>query len=108
MNKPGTSKAPIIIIIIILLAAAGVYFYMNSTPEGGGSSLITDGGMTSDASLAGSKVLILLNQISSLTIDTTLFKSAVYNSLVDHTVPIYEQNIGKPNPFLYTVRPRAK
>lgn len=108
MSKQGNSKAPIIITILIILVGAGIYFYLNSTPVDSETALISSDPGATEASVAGSKVLVLLNQISSLKIDTALFKSPVYNSLVDHTVPIYEQDIGKPNPFLYTLPPRAK
>jgi hypothetical protein len=107
MNKPSSSKTPIVILVIILLIGAGFYFYTNATPSDT-NSLTSDDSSTSEAALAGSKVLTLLNQITSLKIDTSLFKSPVYTSLMDHTVPIYEQPVGKPNPFLYTLPPRAK
>ncbi len=34
-----------------------------------------------------------------LKIDPAIFDAPVYRSLVDHTVTVVEQNVGKPNPF---------
>ena len=45
------------------------------------------------------RVLSLLNQINSLKIDTSIFNSLVYRSLVDYSITIPEQNVGRPNPF---------
>ena len=98
MQKKSNSKT-IIALIVILVIAAGVYFYLNGAPTDSDTLLTEESGLTNDANAAGARVLTLLNQISSLKIDTALFQSSVYASLVDHTVPIYEQNVGKENPF---------
>ena len=98
MQKPNSSKT-IIAVIAILIIAGGAYFYFSGTPTDTGS-LITEES-SSDAALVGSRVLVLLNQINSLKIDSKFFTSEVYSSLVDHTVPIYEQNVGKSNPFFH-------
>ncbi len=110
-NKPNmqktSSKTSIIVLVIVLIAGAGLYFYMSGTPADDGL-LVEEGAVGSgDASAAGSRVLLLLNQISSLKIDNGFFASPVYSSLVDHTVPIYEQNVGKANPF-YNPNPRPR
>ncbi len=99
------SKKTIYIIIALVVAAAGVYFYTMGTPTDPDAGLTPDG-VTSEADLVGTRVLTLLNQIKVLNVDAGFFKTAAYSSLVDHTVPIYEQSVGKSNPF-YNPRPTA-
>ena len=92
------SKTPIIILIVVLILAGVAYFYYTGTPKDTSASLTTTA-QNSAAAAEGAKVLALLNQISSLQIDTSLFTSPVYQSLVDHTVQVIPQNVGRPNPF---------
>lgn len=100
MQPKPTSKKPIIIAIVILLILGGYYFFSTGNPTDDATFVEgTTAGVDSEASGRGAKILSLLNQISSLEIDSTFFSSPVYSSLVDHTVPIYEQNVGKDNPF---------
>lgn len=107
-NQNPSSKKSIIIIIVCVVLAGLAYFYFAGTPKDDGSFVTTDANASSEAAIAGAQILSLLNQINSLKIDPALFKSPVYSSLVDHTVPIYPQNIGKKNPFFYTPAPKAK
>jgi hypothetical protein len=107
--QKSSSKKPLIIGIILIVAAVFAYFYFTGTPEDTTGLVQSDNLAASDASVAGARVLTLLNQISSLQIDTTFFASPIYQSLVDHTVPIYEQEVGKTNPFYVApARPRAR
>lgn len=98
MQKQNSNKT-ILIIIALLILGVGAYFYFTGTPTDTDPGLALEGGVSSDASLVGGRVLVLLNQIKVLKIDSEFFRSPAYSSLVDHTVPIYEQNVGKPNPF---------
>ncbi len=96
--QKSSSKKIIIILVVVLVLGAGVYFYMSGSPHDD-SSLVTTDTTAGDPEI-GAHVLTLLHQISSLKIDTSLFTSQAYSSLVDHTVPIYDQGVGKQNPFL--------
>ncbi len=100
MNNNKSSSTKSIIIFIAVIVVAGLlffYFLGNKTPDSN-SSIDTEGG-SSETQIAGARVLTLLNQVSSLKIDKSLFDSASYRSLVDYTVNIPEQNVGRPNPF---------
>lgn len=94
-------KSPKTLIIITIIVAIGTlaYFYFNGSSEDT-SSLLTGEKPTSEVTDHTARILTLLNQTSSLKIDPELFKSAVYQSLVDHTVPVVEQPVGKANPFV--------
>lgn len=100
MNTQNTSsKKTFIIIIVIVLIAIGYYFYSKGGESVNTDSLLSTQEINPETQIVGSKVLSLLNQISSLKIDPSLFTSASYKSLVDYTIAVPEQNIGRPNPF---------
>ncbi len=100
MQQQSPSKGTFIALILIVLVSLGIYFYYKGTPTDTGSSLTTSSTVASvGAQAAATRVLMLLNTINSLKIDGEIFKSPVYNSLVDYTITIPEQNVGRPNPF---------
>ena len=101
MQSQQSSKKTFIAVIIIAMIALGAYFYFKGEPSDDlSSSLETqDSPVSADAQAVGTRVLSLLNQINSLKIDASIFDSAVYKTLVDYTITIPEQNVGRPNPF---------
>ena len=100
MQTQSSSKKGFFIVIILIVLGAGAYFYFQGTPSDSASSLSSSATAEStDASAVGTRVLSLLNQINSLKIDTSIFNSLVYRSLVDYSITIPEQNVGRPNPF---------
>lgn len=100
-NQSQNSKGTIIILIVILLVSIGLFFYFKGKPSDSSISSLEESGTaeSNDALAASNRVVSLLNQISSLEINDSIFKTPVYKSLVDYTVAIPEQNIGRPNPF---------
>ena len=99
-NKPkskGTAIALVVIVIIALL----LYFYFKGSPDTDSASSLESSNAEGleDAQVIGSRVLPLLNQINALKIDASVFNSAVYKSLVDYTIAIPEQPVGRSNPF---------
>ena len=90
--RSKTTIATIVIVIILVV----VYFYYQGGSSSSSGSLLSS--PTSDQAV-GSAELALLNQIKSLKIDTSLFQDPVYQSLVDYSVPIPPENVGRPNPF---------
>ena len=95
MKDASSSTKTGILIAIILVLSAGYYFYTSGGAPAGTSSLAVQ----TNTQPVGSDVLALLNTIHSLSIDPTFFQSQVYRSLVDFTVAIPPENIGRPNPF---------
>lgn len=98
MHK-APSKKTIFYIIIIAIVVVLAYLYFSGAPADNSASLEEAGAPTSESSIVAANVLALLNQISALKIETAIFTNPVYKSLVDHTVPVLEQNIGRENPF---------
>ncbi len=100
MQKPPSKKPLIITIVVILIAVAGYFAYTGLPNDDAISSTETiDATASNDASIASKRVLDLLAVIKSLNIDTKIFTDPVFQSLIDHTVLIPSQNIGRPNPF---------
>lgn len=78
------------------------YFYFSGNPSSSSSDTLEQSGgeqSSQEAEIAGARVLALLNQISSLKIDVSIFSDPVYKSLVDYSIEIPEQKIGRVNPF---------
>lgn len=91
--NPRTKKISVIIGVIVLLGLA--YFYFQ-----GGSSATSDSLLQTNGAVGvGSAELALLNQMKSIRIDTTLFSDPAYVSLVDNSVAITPEAVGRPNPF---------
>ncbi len=101
MQQQKSSKKPIIVIVIIIILALIAYFYFSGSPSDSSSTSLVEqkSPESADADAAGVRVLSLLNQISSLKIDTSIFDNPTYKSLVDYSITVPEQNVGRPNPF---------
>jgi hypothetical protein len=95
-THPTTMKTWYWIIGIIVVSISIYYFFLAGPSKATSSSLLEQGPASG---VIGSQVLNLLNQISSLKIDSTVFQSAVYKSLQDYSVAIPTENVGRPNPF---------
>lgn len=97
--KEKQSKKTLIILIVIAIVGLIIYFYITGKPSDSSVSSLETGESATDAQLAGTRVLNLLNQINSLKIDSTIFESPAYKSLIDYSVAIPERSIGRQNPF---------
>jgi len=100
-NNP--SKTTFIALAVIVVVALGIFFYTKGTPVDSTSSLdiatVGDSQGYVDAQLVSDRILVLLNEIDNLEIDTSLFESSVYKSLTDYTITIPEESVGRTNPF---------
>lgn len=92
-------KKSTIIIIVVLIIAACVYFYFEGFPTGSSGLLQTQTNADTDAEAVGTQVLGLLNQIQSLSIDTSLFSDPAYLTLQDYSVVIPPVPVGRNDPF---------
>lgn len=96
MNTQKPSKMPYVVLAIIVLIAVVFYFYWtgNNTSE---NLTLQEISIANQAT--GVRVLNLLNEISSLNIDSSFFNSPVYQTLRDYSVEIPPLPVGRPNPF---------
>ncbi len=93
-------KKTSIILIIIVVVGAFIYFYLNGNSNN--NSALLQGSSPELSDNISMEVLALLNQIQSLKIDSAMFSEPVYRTLVDYSVPIPPQDIGRTNPFAPT------
>lgn len=101
-QTPKNSKATAIALVVIIVISFGLFFYYyqkDSTEDPTSSLETTDSAESNEARAASDRIVKILNQVSALQIDDTIFKTTVYKSLVDYSVQIPEQNVGRENPF---------
>jgi hypothetical protein len=104
-NKPSSNKNTLIIGLIIVAVLGGAwYFYDSGSSPTSTSSLISSGGASDSV---GSGILDILDSVSSIKIDTSFFSSPAYQSLVDYSIQVPPQNVGRPNPFAPTGAPAS-
>jgi hypothetical protein len=99
MNQPSSKKTAVAFFAILAIGAL-IYFYTMGNPTDSDTLLSVEGTPESIASEAiGNRVLTLLQEVNSLNIDATVFNNPVYRSLVDYSIEVPPQNVGRPNPF---------
>lgn len=84
------------ILVIIIIAITAYFLFFSGEPDISGQALLES---SQSGELVGAQVLSLLQQIQSLNIDTTFLNSGVFQSLVDYSVAIPADNVGRSNPF---------
>jgi hypothetical protein len=101
MQKNSPSKGTFISLAIIVAVALLLYFYTKGEPSDASISSLSSETSEESASAqeASNRVITLLNKINSLNIDTEFFASPAYKSLVDYTIAIPDQPVGRTNPF---------
>ncbi len=92
--QPNKKNTLYMIFGVILLLTLGFFFFQSSS----GSS--SSGGIqATELTSLGSSELALLSKVRSIRIDTEFFKKQSFKSLVDYSVMIPEERVGRPNPF---------
>lgn len=90
---PISKKTMITILVVLVLAVIYLYFLGDEGPTA--SSLLVG----TEVGGIGATELSLLNQMKSLHIDTSLFSDPAYEALVDYSVAIQPEPVGRPDPF---------
>lgn len=92
----STKSIAFLIIFAIIVFGAGYYYKTKYAPTED----------TSDINIAvastqkiGAKTLILLNQVNSLNLDTSIFDNEIFRNLKEYPVLIPDQPVGRINPF---------
>lgn len=96
MEKKNIKNIITIVVVIVVIFFAYTFFVKgNKEPD----ALVS----TSSATVAGSPVVRelfkILDQLSELSLDTSIFEDPLYKSLEDYGVTIDPQPIGRSNPF---------
>ena len=96
MNK---STLTTIVVILVLVIGGGYYFWSigNNTPSGTGASLLSQS--SASGSNVGADELALLNQVSSIKINSKFFTSKMFLSLMDTVQVIPSVSMYRSDPF---------
>lgn len=84
----------IVLVIAALVIAGGAYWYF-FTDTGNDAPVSA----TASQSAAQEKFKNLVSQLRGISFNTSIFSDARFNSLVDITVPMTAEPIGRPDPF---------
>lgn len=88
------------IFAIIIIAVAFVVFKVFFAPTDSSNTALSPDKASSIQVADGQTILILLNKLNSVNLDTDIFSNNIFNSLVSFEKPIPDQVVGRPNPFL--------
>lgn len=101
MKTISSNTKSVIVFIVILLIGVLIYFYTLGSPNDSMINSIDQTAAIGDeqTQIAAARILALLNEMSVLKIDKAVFSDPLYSRLLDHTVAIPPQNIGRANPF---------
>jgi len=91
-------KQTIITGVVIIIAFIGIKMFFSELVSTN-NSLIADN-PTLEQFTDGQIILSLLDDLNSVTLDTSIFSNNVFASLVSFEQPIQEQVSGRLNPFL--------
>jgi len=100
-QSPSGKRNLIISIVIIVAVAAGLWYFYGRGGSSASTSQLLPSSPAGDSSSAavGADVLNILNSVSSINIDSSFFTTTAYQSLVDYSITVPPQAVGRPNPF---------
>ena len=100
-TKSSSNRNTIIIgIILVVVLAGGWYFYSQGGSAPSTSQVVSSTSNVDAATAAvGENVLSILNNVSSIHIDSNFFTTPAYQSLVDYSIVVPPQAVGRNNPF---------
>ena len=94
MEKKNSSKKNLIISIVVIAVVLGIgYWYFN------GSSSSEAPVLSSSTASSSDTLLSTLDQLESLSLNSSIFTTPAFESLNDNTVTLPTVDSGRPNPF---------
>ncbi len=99
-KQSGFSRL-IIIIAVVVIAIAGYVLFVGMPDSGDdASALLSSTGESQETDAVRDELFALLDTLKMLQLDGSLFADERFTSLIDWSVPIVQQPVGRPNPFL--------
>ncbi len=89
-----TNSSTILILVTVLAVAAGAYWYFFAG-TGNAPPLTT----STDVNSKQAEFQTLLGELQSIKFDTTIFDDTRFKALVDITVPVSSETVGRTDPF---------
>ena len=91
--SPNTKKILIISAVVIIVGFLGYYFLVRtSTP-------VTDLITSSNGEIVGQDILVLVNKLKTISIDSSFLTSALFTNLKDFAVSLVPEPQVRSNPF---------
>ncbi|MCR4334271.1 MAG: hypothetical protein NUV47_00875 [Patescibacteria group bacterium] len=97
MQQISKNKTILSVVILVLILGLIGYFYVSSS--GNNSDILLQVEETQNDQIVGKDLLMALNRLNAITLDDSLLKDSVFNSLNDFSVTIVPQAVGRDNPF---------
>jgi hypothetical protein len=88
-----------IIMIIVVLVLVFIMYTVFFAKEPEGESLLVSTNQGAQTQIVGNEIVAALNQIQTLKLSREIFEDPIYKSLVDRSIPIPQEPVGKSNPF---------
>ena len=88
------SKNVLALVLILLALAVMTYFYFRSS-----DTEVINLDQSADTGPLGQDILILAEKLNTLSIDASVFSSALFTTLVDWSLPLLSESQGRTNPF---------
>ena len=92
--SPKNKKILIAVVALLVLGGAGYYFFSQ-----GSLSAPTDFIVPSSDTPVGQDVLVLIDKLKGISIDSSFFAGAMFSALRDFTTKVIPEPQGKDNPF---------
>jgi len=97
MEESSNTKKIAIIATLILLVVLGAYFFFFRTPEP--IELFDEFGNPTGAEVVGQDLINISNQLEKVSLDANLFKNQTFINLIDFSITLPNEPVGKKNPF---------
>jgi hypothetical protein len=94
MSSPNLTKTVIGLTILLAFGLLGYYMFLKN-PE----IIPVDVIVPVEGAEASGDILVLIEKLKAVSIDTSLFSSTLFTNLKDLQVPINSESVGRPNPF---------
>ncbi|MBP9763187.1 MAG: hypothetical protein KBD10_00375 [Candidatus Pacebacteria bacterium] len=89
----------IIIILLVLIVSFILYTIFFKKDPQSEDLLVSSSNTDVQTKIVGDEIISALNKIETLKLDKGIFTDPVFQSLVDRSVPIPAEPVGKSNPF---------
>lgn len=102
MKRQSNIGRTIVIGILVLVVVIGGYALFVGLPKTGTNQLtsLVTAPATEESDKIRAELYALLAEMQDLRIDSAIFSDPRFAALIDWSVPISPQPVGRPNPFL--------
>lgn len=86
--------------IFVFLVLIFFYVYFENSKGAGSAALVPRDPSSNQANIGvGAEIILLLQKLDRITLDTSLFDEQTFQSLKDFSITLRPQSVGRPNPF---------